>query len=186
MWEGKENSQRKLKTSRIIRDEKDRLREERRKSRQHSYEAYVNSQGELRIRSAGAKQSREELTEEEIDVDGLEDEEEENQYEFDMKASEYVNLVLKRDPAPDRSAPGSRSGERRERSLRSKVGRPKGSRSFGISRVKKVNPNLVLSDELMGEECGIENCAVRLKVYFALFIAVVFIFNSLFFKCKIL
>ena len=43
------------------------------------------------------------------------------------------------------------------------VGRPTGSRSIGLTRLKRINPNIELSDRQMGLECGIGGCAVRLK-----------------------
>ena len=47
---GAENAYRREKTIRKIREEKEKLKEERRKSKRFSYEAYVNGAGELMIR----------------------------------------------------------------------------------------------------------------------------------------
>ena len=161
----KENGERKRKTLKIIREEKEKLKLERRKSRQFGYEAYLDSCGELRIRSAGSRfQLHREQDDDEIDVEG--DETEQTTDRFDMKASEYVDMVLKGKPVSDRLVEEDEDGRERrtERTVRTKVGRPKGSRTLGLSAVKKVNPNLCISDQLMGEECNIDNCAVRLKV----------------------
>ena len=46
---------------------------------------------------------------------------------------------------------------------RTTVGRPSGSRSIGLTRLKRINPNIELSDRQMGVECGVSGCAIRLK-----------------------
>lgn len=46
---------------------------------------------------------------------------------------------------------------------RTVIGRPSGSRSIGLTRLKRINPNIELSDRQMGNECGIDGCAIRLK-----------------------
>ena len=51
---------------------------------------------------------------------------------------------------------------------RSCVGRPTGSRSIGLTRLRRINPNIELSSQRMGVECGISGCAVRLKDQFNL------------------
>jgi len=38
-----------------------------------------------------------------------------------------------------------------------------GSRSTGLTRLKRINPNIELSDRQMGVECGTGGCAVRLR-----------------------
>ena len=44
------------------------------------------------------------------------------------------------------------------------VGRPKGSRSIGLTKLKRLNPQIQIHEnEIGGIECGIEGCAVRLK-----------------------
>jgi hypothetical protein len=43
------------------------------------------------------------------------------------------------------------------------VGRPTGSRSVGLTRLKRINPNIELSDRQMGVECGVDGCAIRLR-----------------------
>ena len=118
------------------------------------------------IRSAGSIfQPPRDQDDEDVDVVGLED----GRTVFDMKASDYVDMVLKGHNVSGRDSlmeekEETREQRNREKRVRSKVGRPKGSRSIGLTVVKKVNPNLEISDQLMGEECGIDNCAVRLKV----------------------
>lgn len=46
---------------------------------------------------------------------------------------------------------------------RRKVGRPKGSRTVGLTKLKRVNRNIELSEERMGVECGLHACANRFK-----------------------
>ena len=44
------------------------------------------------------------------------------------------------------------------------VGRPKGSRSIGLTKLKRLNPQIQMHDkEMGGTECGVAGCAVRLK-----------------------
>ena len=44
------------------------------------------------------------------------------------------------------------------------VGRPRGSRSIGLTKLKRLNPRIQMNDkEIGGTECGTNNCAVRLK-----------------------
>ena len=44
------------------------------------------------------------------------------------------------------------------------VGRPKGSRTIGLTKLKRVNPQIQMNDkEMGGTECGLDGCAVRFK-----------------------
>ena len=54
------------------------------------------------------------------------------------------------------AAPPSRSPKKR-------AGRPRGARSIGLTRLRRMNPNIKLSDDHMGSECGVDGCGVRLK-----------------------
>jgi len=162
----KENGERRAITLRLIREEKEKLKLERRRSKQQGYEAYVNDSGELRVRSTASKQLLVAVNGGALSVPDKDDQSDdgpigEEQIDFDMKASDYVKVVLKGNSVPvlqDRAA-----ARERKKTVREKVGRPKGSRSVGLTLIKKVNPNVALSDQLMGEECGVNNCAVRLK-----------------------
>jgi len=166
------NRDRKEKALKVLREEKQRERQERRKRKQTSYEAYVDANNELRIRVpqnlefnlAKNKKLNEESPEtdnsdEEIDVlmndDGVKD----------IKATDYVALVSNH-KAFDRGVKNENKNltdscvkNRHKR----KVGRPKGSSSIGITALRKVNPNIIVSDEEMGSMCEINDCAIRLK-----------------------
>ena len=48
--------------------------------------------------------------------------------------------------------------------IKRNAGRPKGSRSIGLTKLKKLNPGIQMLDkDIGGSECGVNNCAVRLK-----------------------
>ena len=49
------------------------------------------------------------------------------------------------------------------RSPKKRAGRPRGARSIGLTRLRRMNPNIKLSDDHMGSECGVDGCGVRLK-----------------------
>jgi hypothetical protein len=179
----KETAERKAKCLDILRVERARTREERRRSRKEPLEAYLDSEGELRIRrvldttddptngtdSSAEPQDLRRLCATETGA-------------FEMKASDYLEIVCRADefsfegensgvqsatnfasPARERNAPRSSSEVLNERPKR-RVGRPRGSRTYGLTALKKVNRNVRISDSLMGERCGLNNCAVRLKV----------------------
>ena len=97
---------------------------------------------------------------------------------FEMKASEYLEMVGRggtfssggEDSCNEvpkncshQKGRGLGSKEQVERPKR-KIGRPKGSRTYGVTALRKVNRNVYISDDLMGERCGVNNCSVRLKV----------------------
>jgi hypothetical protein len=97
-----------------------------------------------------------------------------------MKASEYLEVADRSgqfvfDLADSGKAPAKadsgrpaqpkcKSGLKVAEEPRRKTGRPKGSRTYGLTALRKVHSKVFLSDGLMGERCGVENCAVRLKV----------------------
>jgi len=153
------NRDRKEKALKVIREEKTRERQERRKRKHNAYEAYIDSNNELRIRvpqnldlhltnSNCIKENTDmDNSDEEIDVlmndDGVKD----------IKASDYS---FGKDNT-EKKVQGVKSKQKR------KVGRPRGSSSSGITALKKINPNIVVSEEEMGSLCGVNECAVRLK-----------------------
>lgn len=165
------NRDRKEKALKVIREEKQRERQERRKQKHTSYEAYVDANNELRIRvpqSLDLKFTKNKLvikenpetdnSDEEIDVlmndDGVRD----------IKASDYAALVSRhkgcvKDNTENKNIVDTSSKNRQKR----KVGRPKGSSSIGITALRKINPNIVVSDEEMGSMCEVNECAIRLK-----------------------
>ena len=193
-----ENQERKAKTLSIIRAEKERLRQERKRNRQDGYEAYLDEKGELRIRHMAAgvgggddgggsntscdvkKQVKvesaelEENNDVEIDVGNNEDVGHDKLADtsaFDVRATDYIKMILNKHKTlmEITNQTGSKTandekGSIKEKPSRPKTGRPKGSKSLGISTVRKLNPKVTISDDLMGRECGVDGCAVRLKV----------------------
>eukprot|EP00088_Acartia_fossae_P035053 TRINITY_DN3606_c0_g1_i1.p1 TRINITY_DN3606_c0_g1~~TRINITY_DN3606_c0_g1_i1.p1 ORF type:complete len:1271 (+),score=290.21 TRINITY_DN3606_c0_g1_i1:63-3875(+) len=196
----KENSERKAKTLNIIRAEKERLRQERKRNRQDGYEAYLDDNGELRIRRIVAgtgggdevgvgtrcavkKEIKLESTssvelegdnEVEIDVGNNEEVGHDKLADmsvFDVRATDYIEMVLNKhktlmeitNQTGGKTASEENGKSIKERPIRPKTGRPKGSKSLGISTVRKLNPKITISDDLMGRECGVDGCAVRLK-----------------------
>jgi len=100
---------------------------------------------------------------------------------FEMKASEYLKMIsggseedsnsnglqaVKNSPrsATQRKVNALPAHEQEEERPKRSVGRPKGSRTYGVTALRKVNRNVTISDDLMGERCGVNNCSVRLKV----------------------
>ena len=159
------NDERREKASEVMAEERRRAREERRKRKQAGFEAYVDANNELRIRvpkgcdldiRSDNPENNEINSEEEIDV---------TREEGDISAAQYLALVAATKGSNSKSSEGSWVGKRGGR--RSRTGRPRGSRSTGISAVRRAAggsaDNLQLSDEMMGEECGVGGCALRLK-----------------------
>ena len=168
-----ENERRKKKAMVIIREEKERRKLERRRLKQNSYEAYIDTSGELRVRSAGfSVTSVQHHEDEDVDVEGDEVSgavvtEKHPVGGIDVKATDYVDFLLKQRSGPitsEKQEQKELNSRPKEKALRIKVGRPKGSRTMGMSMLRKVDPNVSISEEIMGEECLVENCAVRLKV----------------------
>jgi hypothetical protein len=183
-----ETSKRKGKCLAFLKAERARQREERRRNRKETLEAYLDAAGELRIRRAADREAGEKLTitanRSEISVDN-----DENEVEFEMSASDYLKMAAEErtgaqfafgkggggllekggGPRQRKRKGGSRVVKEEvvpaavETSKR-KMGRPKGSKTYGLTALRKVNPNVFISDGLMGERCGVDNCAVRLKV----------------------
>ena len=50
-----------------------------------------------------------------------------------------------------------------QQSPKKRAGRPRGARSTGLTRLRRMNPNIKLSEDHMGSECGADGCGVRLK-----------------------
>ena len=157
---GRRNDERREKAGEVMAEERRRAREERRRRKQAGFEAYVDANNELRIRvpkgcdlaiRSENPDDKEINSEEEIDV---------TREEGDISAAEYLALVAAtKGNSKSEGWVGKRGGRR------SRTGRPRGSRSTGISAVRRGGggEGLQLSDERMGEECGVDGCAVRLK-----------------------
>lgn len=142
---GRRNDERRERAWEAMAEERKRQKEERKRRKQSGFEAYVDANNELRIRvptvCGEAGEEREVNSEEEIDVDG------------ELSAAEYLAMLA--------ANKGARS--RRPAARRSRPGRPRGSRSTGITAVRRAGaPGLQLSEAAMGEECGVQGCAVRL------------------------
>jgi hypothetical protein len=187
-----ETSKRKGKCLAFLKAERARQREERRRNRKETLEAYLDAAGELRIRRAADREAGDKLTitanRSEISVDN-----DENEVEFEMRASDYMKMAAEERTGAqfafglaskggggllEKGGPRQRKRKGGSRVLKEevvpaavetskrKMGRPRGSKTYGLTALRKVNPNVFISDGLMGERCGVDNCAVRLKVLF--------------------
>ncbi|TRY64018.1 hypothetical protein TCAL_05571 [Tigriopus californicus] len=144
-------------------------KEERRRARRDVLEAYVDEQGQLRVRNTtkGKKNIVDDVAPTPTSSNAM------NTPNVDVSANEYVDALeigkkiakskklakLGSLPDPVPQAGGSSSSPISRR----KVGRPKGSRTVGLTKLKRVNRNIELSDERMGTECGLHACANRFK-----------------------
>ena len=61
------------------------------------------------------------------------------------------------------NVPGTSAAAMPPCSPKKRAGRPRGARSIGLTRLRRMNPNIKLSDDHMGSECGVDGCGVRLK-----------------------
>ena len=61
------------------------------------------------------------------------------------------------------NVPGASASATPARSPKKRAGRPRGARSIGLTRLRRMNPNIKLSDDHMGSECGVDGCGVRLR-----------------------
>lgn len=82
----------------------------------------------------------------------LESEEEDDDVDIDIETLAPV-------PCGSKSSGKDDDGVKMKR----RVGRPKGSRSLGLTKLKRLNRDIEFSEEQMGSECGVRGCAVRLK-----------------------
>ena len=214
-------SKRKASTMEFLKKKREEEREERRRSRKDGLEAYVDDQGELRVRNTRRKRppTKPEKTvppkrARELDVDvsvkeyvaaidvakKLEKAKrtgEEPREKPDEKQKILIDLSQRHkrkqqagafDDDDDSSSSGEEAGDidivnvpsanpdvatdyeedhmakpQQPAQAKKRVGRPKGSRSIGLTKLKRTNPNINLSEEEMGSECGVDGCAVRLK-----------------------
>jgi hypothetical protein len=219
-------SKRKTATLEFLKKKREEEREERRRSRKDGLEAYVDEQGELRVRNtrrkrttqqqeeAEAKRRRQEV---EVDVSAKEyvaaidvakklEQAKRKGQEVKEKPDEMQKVLIGLSQRHKRKQPSTKGGDEEDDDdgdnseggedagdidivnlpsipatdaaaeveklvgpsqtgppPKKKVGRPKGSRSIGLTKLKQTNPNINLSEEAMGAECGVEGCAVRLK-----------------------
>ena len=165
------NRDRKEKALKVIKEEKLRERQERRKRKQTAYEAYVDANNELRIRvpqSVDLKLSINKcITKDNTDADNSDEEIDvlmNDDGVKDIKASDYAAFVSKHKGfGKDNSENKHQVGGCEKSKQKRKVGRPKGSSSIGITALRKINPNIIVSDEEMGSMCEVNECAIRLK-----------------------
>ena len=165
------NRDRREKALKVIKEEKLRERQERRKRKQTAYEAYVDANNELRIRvpqSVDLKLSINKcITKDNTDADNSDEEIDvlmNDDGVKDIKASDYAAFVSKHKGfGKDNSENKHQVGGCEKSKQKRKVGRPKGSSSIGITALRKINPNIIVSDEEMGSMCEVNECAIRLK-----------------------
>ncbi len=146
-----------------IRRRKERDRKRKLCPDQLSLEAYVDEKGELRVRTSGGD-------------DGAVQGQQEQQ---DLSANECI-IAMHALKASEEVEKGKEllekfkitSGENGEDAVslpkRSRIGRPRGSRTVGITRLRRaasaaIRGAVVLSDHRMGAECGVGDCAVRMR-----------------------
>ncbi len=163
-WECSER--RRMATIEALRERRRRERERRKRlcPGQLALEAYIDEGGELRVRSCPGEREEGE--------------------DADVTAGEYIAAMDAVRTKGDEAEKGSRllldrlqkrrTGTRKERgekvagaapsARRARVGRPRGSRSVGISRLRRATgASVVVSDVRMGAECGVGDCAVRMR-----------------------
>eukprot|EP00095_Tigriopus_kingsejongensis_P004445 maker-scaffold168_size293125-snap-gene-0.17 protein:Tk04445 transcript:maker-scaffold168_size293125-snap-gene-0.17-mRNA-1 annotation:"hypothetical protein L798_07469" len=91
--------------------------------------------------------------------DGSTEDDEEDDADIDIETLAPLG-VQDDSPSSREDDPASASGQA---GPRRKVGRPMGSRTVGLTKLKRMNRNIELSNERMGVECGIHACATRFK-----------------------
>lgn len=143
-----QNGYRKAKAMALLRDQKLSMKIRRSALLNVKMEAYIDERGELRVKSI----------QEECDTE-----------EFDVSAEKYFNTVRNGDELSPSSmqvtvAVDPRRAEEISSSPGSKsnLGRKKGSKTIGLSKLKQINPNISMSEEVLGTPCDRGRCGVRL------------------------
>ena len=157
------NRQRKEQVMKARKEQKLKERDERRR-RKRSYEAYVDSNNELRIRvplkpsETNHKGKQSDPSDEEIDVlvdkNGLKN----------IKASDYLAFVYQNKDVTDNRKDKNSNSPKIVQKKRSKIGRPKGSSTIGISALRKINPSIKISDTEMGSLCDLVRKDIGIKM----------------------
>ena len=114
-------------------------------------EAYVDIKGELRVRTIKSLVN---------DTDSDE--------ELDVTAEKYFDVARGSSPVvaetPNPSTPPKNVSKRKTPAILSKkMGRPKGTKSVGISKLRSLNPNISMSEVVMGIPCQRDRCGKKLK-----------------------
>lgn len=151
------NKQRRDRAMVVLKREKEEERLKRTKGQQDILEAYVDEKTlELRVRTIKR----------DIVVDNL-----------DISAKEYVDAlecskkqqVVKKEQDNNNVELCRRKTAKRQaiqqnvRGKKKKMGRPRGSRTVGITALKRVNSAIELSEQEMGAKCQVSGCGVRLR-----------------------
>ncbi len=144
------HQKRKSATLNLLRERRDAaLAESKNPRNQDSLEAYINEDGELRVRRSGSHGQQ--PLDEDITVNE------------DVSASEFIASC--KASKKGRGGEGAKSSRNVDNTVprRKTIGRPRGSRSIGITKLRRAHPGVLVSDHLMGVKCGVNDCAVRLK-----------------------
>jgi len=129
----RETERRREKTIEVLRAKRKAERERCRTMSRVPMEAYLDEMGELKVRACH--------NEEGASV---------------VKASQPCDNRQDDDLAVVDRGPTARKPKR------ARIGRPRGSRTIGITQLRRTNSNVVVSEARMGPECGVSDCAVRL------------------------
>ena len=165
-----QNALRKSKALGVIREQKEALMIKRSALDNRQMEAYVDEKGELRVRTVKSNLAEDDGTidsDEELDVAA-------DKYFQVAKNEEQVDVAAKTSNTPkasfvvEKTEGGGGNGipnnqVRKKASILSKMGRPKGSKSVGLSKLKQLNPNISMSEDLLGTSCNRGRCGVRLS-----------------------
>ena len=140
-----QNGLRKSKALEFIKEQKEIQKIQKTALVNREMEAYVDSKGELRVRTIKAA------------TDETDDE------ELDVTAEKYFNVVRGSTPVddtPDPTTPPKLGSKRKRPTILSskKMGRPKGTKSVGLSKLKSLNPNISMSEVVMGTPCQRDRC----------------------------
>ena len=157
-----QNALRKSKALAVIREQKEAMKIKRSALDNREMEAYVDEKGDLRVRTIKSNE------------DGTDSDE-----DIDVTADKYFQVVKESQRIdPDDEVHNSATDvkishiektdsvenqTRKKPTVLSKLGRPKGSKSVGLSKLKQLNPKITMSEHLFGTPCNRGRCGVRLS-----------------------
>ena len=131
-----QNDMRRRRVLRFLRDQREAQKIKKTAFQSKPMEAYVDVKGQLRVRSA---------------ADGRD--------QIDVSADKYFSVVSS-DPDKDilvtNDLPRTKTTSKTESFA--KKGRKKGSKSIGLSKLKSLNSNITMSEEVLGENLTLRRC----------------------------
>ena len=156
-----QNALRKSKALGVIREQKEALMIKRSALDNREMEAYVDEKGDLRVRTVKSNGAD---SDEELDVTADKyfqvAKDEDGRTTLPDDDASKISFVVKKTVA---TAAVPNNLVRKKPSILSKMGRPKGSKSVGLSKLKQLNPNITMSEDLFGTPCNRGRCGVRLS-----------------------